>query len=115
MHMQIAEIKAYLKKHKITYEQLAEKTGLSVSTIKKVFAGISQYPRLDTMQAIEQALGINEKSLTELGEADMNVNNISIPEKYSGIRAALSDGDKNLTQDDIDDIIRFINFTANKK
>lgn len=58
--MQVAELKSYLKKHKITYEELAQKTGLSISTIKKVFAGISQYPRLDTMQAIEEALGLNK-------------------------------------------------------
>ena len=58
--MQVAELKSYLKKNKITYEELAQKTGLSISTIKKVFAGISQYPRLDTMQAIEDALGLSK-------------------------------------------------------
>ncbi len=56
--MEIEEIKKYLKEKDITYEELAKRTGLSISTIKKLFAGISKYPRIDTMQAIERALGI---------------------------------------------------------
>lgn len=63
--------------------------------------------------SIDYLLGRNEKSPTETGEAENTP--ITIPDKYSGIRVALNDGDKNLNQDDIDDIIRFINFTANKK
>lgn len=58
--MQIATIKKFMKDNKVTYEELAQKSGLSISTIKKVFAGISQYPRLDTIQAIERALGLSD-------------------------------------------------------
>lgn len=41
---------------------------MSISTIKKVFAGISKYPRIDTMQAIENALGLT--SHVELSDED---------------------------------------------
>lgn len=58
--MQIEEIKKYMKEHKITYEALAEKSGLSISTIKKIFSGQAKYPRIDTVQAIEHALGLDE-------------------------------------------------------
>ena len=70
--MDIQEIKAYMKAKKITYQDLADMTGISISTIKKIFSGISQYPRIDTMQAIERALGIeNKKSPTdELSEGE---------------------------------------------
>lgn len=61
--METEEIKKYLKEKDITYEELAKKTGLSISTIKKLFAGISKYPRVDTMQAIERALGIGGQTL----------------------------------------------------
>ena len=63
--MEIQEIKKYMRTNKITYDELANRSGLSISTIKKIFSGISQYPRIDTMQAIEAALGIEEKPFTE--------------------------------------------------
>lgn len=58
--MQVAEVKSYLKKHKITYEQLATMSGIPIGTIKSVFSGRTPNPRLDTMQAIEEALGLNK-------------------------------------------------------
>ena len=62
--MEIQEIKAYMKENRITYDMLAERSGLSISTIKKIFSGISQYPRIDTMRAIERALGRDEPAET---------------------------------------------------
>ena len=58
--MEIQAIKTYMKKEHITYDELAKRSGLSISTIKKIFSGISQYPRIDTMQAIEAALELNQ-------------------------------------------------------
>lgn len=63
--MQISEIKEYMKRNKITYEELANKTGLSKSTITKIFAGFSKYPRVDTMEAIERALGLSDDITAE--------------------------------------------------
>lgn len=68
--MSIEEMKIYMKQNKISYEKLAEMTGLSVSTITKIFGGFAKYPRIDTIQAIEQALGLSNDdnssmSLTE--------------------------------------------------
>ena len=40
--MEIQEIKKYMKSNHITYEQLAQRSGLSISTIKKIFSGIAQ-------------------------------------------------------------------------
>ena len=95
----------------LNYEQIAELSGVSKRSIEDIFRGYTTTPRIDTVEAIERALGLNEKSPANNGEAE----SLTIPDKYSGIRVALSEGDKNLSQDDIDDIIRFINFTANKK
>ena len=63
--MKIETIKKYMKENKITYEELSQKSGVSISTIKKVFAGISPYPRLDTVQAIENALGLSDDITAE--------------------------------------------------
>ncbi len=58
--MKIDEIKKFMKEHKITYEVLARNSGLSISTIKKIFSGQAKYPRIDTIQTIEHALGLDE-------------------------------------------------------
>ena len=69
--MEIQAIKKHLKENKITYDELAARSGLSISTIKKIFSGISQYPRVDTMQAIERALGA-VSTPTVLSDRDLN-------------------------------------------
>lgn len=58
--MQIAEIKTYLKKNKITYEELSSKSGIPLGTLKNIFSKCATNPRLDTMQAIEEALGLSK-------------------------------------------------------
>ncbi len=55
--MEISEIKAHMKKYKITYAKLAEMTGINLTSIKRIFCGKTQKPHLETMVAIEQALG----------------------------------------------------------
>lgn len=64
--MEIEELKLYLKQNGITYEDVARVSGLSISTIKKIFAGISKYPRIDTMQAIEHAVGLSNENISDL-------------------------------------------------
>lgn len=56
--MTILEIKQYLKDHKMTYKDLAEKCNVPESTLKNLFSGATKNPRIDTMQAIERALNI---------------------------------------------------------
>lgn len=63
--MSIEEIKIYMKKNKISYEKLAEMSGLSVSTVTKIFGGFAKYPRVDTMEAIERALGLGESATSQ--------------------------------------------------
>lgn len=46
------------KEQKITLEILSEKSGIALSTIKEIFRGKTATPRIDTVQAIERALGL---------------------------------------------------------
>ena len=59
--MTILEIKKYMKDNKITYQELADKSGIPLNTLKNIFSGSNKNPRIDTMQAIERALGLDEK------------------------------------------------------
>lgn len=62
--MTILEIKQYLKEHKMTYKDLAEKCNVPESTLKNLFSGATKNPRIDTMQAIERALEIDDEKPT---------------------------------------------------
>lgn len=60
--MDINVIKNYLKEHKITYANLAGMSGVPIQTIQKVFSGTTKNPRIDTVHALEKALGLDKKS-----------------------------------------------------
>lgn len=60
--MEIKEIKNILKERKITYIQLAEMSGVPLQTLRAIFANKgNRLPRLDTMRAIESALGLDKE------------------------------------------------------
>ncbi len=56
--------KAVKKQKKMTIEEIAQKANLPKGSVQNIFAGYVPAPRIDTVQAIERALGINEKSPT---------------------------------------------------
>lgn len=51
------------KKQKLSVAELAERANLPKGTVEKVLFGIVEHPRVDTMQAIERALGIGGQTL----------------------------------------------------
>lgn len=57
----MVNIEAWNKERKrkgITLDDLAKQTDISISTIKDIFRGKTDNPRIDTVQAIERVLGI---------------------------------------------------------
>ena len=64
--MDIENIKKIMKEKKMTQKILSDKTGVPLQTIKYIFTGRTQNPRIDTMEAIEKALGIMNKPVVEL-------------------------------------------------
>lgn len=61
--MSIEEIKKYLKTKNITYQELSDRSNVPLNTIKNIFRGKTENPRIDTMNAIETALGIKKATL----------------------------------------------------
>lgn len=58
MNVKIHDYKKHLKQIGMTYEQLSEKSGIPLNTLKNIFRGKTEHPRIDTVQAIERALGL---------------------------------------------------------
>lgn len=63
--------------------------------------------------SVDYLLGREEKSPPENQEG--NSRGLYIPEKYRDVMVAFSGGADDLTQEDIDSIIKFIEFTKNNK
>lgn len=59
--MTIEDIKKYIKMNGISQIELADRSGVPLQTLRGIFSGRTLHPRIDTMQAIEKALGFNEK------------------------------------------------------
>ena len=106
--MEIMEIKKFLKEHKITYKMLAEMSGVPESTLKNIFGGFTPNPRMDTLDAIERALGINEKSPPDGQES------VKIPESLKPYQYAFFDGVDGLTDESMKDILKYIEFVKAK-
>ena len=62
--MSIEEIKNYMRRQNITYQELSNKSNVPLNTLKNIFRGKTVNPRIDTMNAIESALGLNGTSWT---------------------------------------------------
>jgi transcriptional regulator with XRE-family HTH domain len=66
--MNIELWKKIKKEKKLTYEDIARIAQLPITTVKYIFLGYSTTPRIDTVQAIEKALGIDNEAESETND-----------------------------------------------
>ncbi len=71
MDTRIEELNKYRKEKKMTYEQIAQESSISISTIKDIFRGKTESPRLSTIRAIEKVLGIKEEPAAEPASSNL--------------------------------------------
>lgn len=69
--MDIKYVKKVTKEKKITQLELSKLAGVPIQTIQNIFSGNTQNPRIDTVEAIEKALGINQ-TIIELPKSCIN-------------------------------------------
>ena len=61
--MDLAFLRARKKELKLTNDDISSISGIPKRTVEDIFRGKTENPRIDTMQAIERALGLeNEKT-----------------------------------------------------
>lgn len=89
--MEISEIKKVLKSKKITYDQLSIMSGVPKQTIQKIFAGYTKHPRIDTLSAIEQALGIAEDKNTLTNSVILREDELRLIAAYNSLVPAMQD------------------------
>ena len=61
--MDVSRLNELRKKAGLSIDELAIRAKLPKSTVEKILFGIVKYPRIDTMQAIERALGLDRSEL----------------------------------------------------
>lgn len=103
--MTISEVKEYIGKNKIKYEIISEKSNISINTIKSIFSGRIQNPRIDTMNAILKALGLNATVVPDLARD-------TAPQGVTIIKAAIQD---ELTAEERDLVARFRNLKEHSR
>ena len=63
--MNLEALKAAKKKAGLTIAQIAERANLPKGTVQNIFCGYVPNPRSDTLQTIEQALGLKDMYWTD--------------------------------------------------
>lgn len=72
--MTTQELKEILKKRKITYAELSKMSGVPINTIQNFMSNRTSSPRIDTMQAIENALGfVSPTAVTQYTEKETDL------------------------------------------
>ncbi|MCI9032114.1 MAG: helix-turn-helix domain-containing protein [Clostridia bacterium] len=79
--MTIEEIKKYMKEHKITYQNLSDMSNIPVTTLKDIFRGAIKNPRIDTYNAIEEALGLKEKTTDKVAKIIRDLQDAGLTEE----------------------------------
>ncbi len=59
-------VKKLRKKHKLSQEQLAQKAGITYSTLIKLESGANNNPTIKTLQLLAKALNVSLDKLTEV-------------------------------------------------
>lgn len=109
-----------LKKKKkeigITFDELAKKTGISRRAICGLFSGKTENPRIDTVQAIERALGLSPTFTQEeraLGLSEQHL--IAMSDRDRHRFHVLAFADEILGVDFVDTQINLLEIAANAK
>ena len=58
-------IKELRKKHKLSQEQLAQKAGITYSTLIKIESGVNDNPTIKTVMKIADAFGVGMETLVK--------------------------------------------------
>ena len=61
--MDLQAIRIALKQKNYTYAELSKRSKIPLGTIKHIMSGRTPNPRIDTLQAIEEALELNQSSV----------------------------------------------------
>ena len=99
--MDIEYLKKVKKAKKMTLQEISDLSGIPKRTVDGIFSGKTKNPRIDTMQAIERALGIEEEKTPTDDLSDGEKQLISLI--------------KQLTDEETEELSNFVDFILSKR
>lgn len=96
----------------LTQEQLGLQVQKGGSTVRMWEIGKSE-PDLETIKKLSQIFNVSVDYL--LGNDTATADELKIPDEYKDLPIAFYEGAKDLTQEDIDDVVKFMEFLKKKK
>lgn len=91
----------------ISQEKIAQKLGISQRAYSNYETGTRE-PDIETMIKLADYFGVTIDYL--FGRSDEPNTSLKVPEEYKNLSVAFYEGAKGLSQDDIDDVIRYMEF-----
>lgn len=108
-------INGLLEEKSMTKRYLAKETGIPYNTLMSLFSRRSKNMDLKAAKKIANCLNTTLEYLIAGQTKPDQTEHLIIPEKYKDVMVAFSGGTDNLTQEDINDIIHFIEFKKSRK
>ena len=99
--MDIKQLKQYLKDNNITYEQLSTLSGVPITTLKYIFSGRTNSPRIDTIEAICKALKLDNTNIFSIPNIEPLPSFRSVP-----LVGTIACGTPTLAEENIEAFIR---------
>lgn len=118
MDITLSRILELMQNEGLTAHQLEVRAGLSNASVQAWRNGRNK-PSLDAISKLSDYFDVSVDYL--LGKTNdptppsKGNNNLFVPKNYENILIALNNGADNLSQEDIDNIVKFIEFTKNNK
>lgn len=97
------------KEQRLTFDELSERSKIPKRTLEDIFAGRTTDPRTTTVEAIERALGINEKSPPAEQES------FKIPDSLKPYQFAFFEGMDGLSEESVKDILKYVDYVKSKE
>lgn len=114
--MDIQKLKNRKEELKISYDTLAELTGFSRRAICGIFSGETEHPRIDTVHAIERALGLTPEPTDE--EKALGLTRtapIALADKDRRRLTMLMEADDVLGEKTVDSMLKMIELAVESK
>ena len=118
MNETLKRILKLMQDNGINAHKLEIEAPIAISSIQAWKSGKAR-PSLDAITKIANYFNVSIDYL--VGKTDNPIpptsdgSSVAVPDKYGDVLVALNEGDKDLTQEDIDQIVRFIKFTREQK
>jgi len=100
--MGLEKIGEIRKQKGMSIEDLAARSGVPISTLSKISAGITKDPKLETVKAIAKALGCSLSDFDD-GAVVQLPTELTVPENLKNVTFAFHRGEfEGLTQEEVD-------------